>query len=168
MKNLIFGIIFLGVGIGLSYWGYGMLQEAKASSDWPSVTGTIVSSDVSSHRSTSGSGSKKKTSTVYEPVITYTYKVDGKSYTSDRITTGDYSSSSSKRAYRIANKYQEGSDTKVYYNPDEPYLSVLEPGTTFMSYLPFGMGLLFGFVGVMTFLGGIFRIVKKIFMFAAS
>ncbi len=168
MKNLIFGIIFLGAGIGLSYWGYGMLQEAKASENWPSVTGTILSSDVSSHRSTSGSGSKKKTSTVYEASISYKYEVDGKSYTSSRITAGDYSSSSSKRAYRMVNKYPKGSNATVYYNPDEPYISVLEPGTTFMSYLPFGMGLLFGFVGIMVFLGGIFRIVKKIFMFAAS
>lgn len=168
MKNLILGVVFLAAGIGLSIWGHGMLEEARASADWPTVSGTIVSSDVSVSKSTSGSGSKRKTSTVYEPSITYKYEVDGKPFTSSRVTTNDYSSSSSKRAYRIVKKYPEGSTAKVYYNPDEPYLSVLEPGTTFMSYLPFGAGLLFAVVGGLVLLGGIFRIIKKIFMFAAG
>ena len=168
MKNLLFGAIFLAAGIGLSIWGHGMLDEAKASAKWPSVSGTILSSDVSVSQSTSGSGSKKKTSTVYQPSISYKYEVNGKAYTSSRVTTSDYSSSSSKRAYRIVNKYPEGSTATIYYNPDEPYLSVLEPGATFMSYVPFACGLIFGGVGVLIMLGGIFGMLKRILRFAAS
>ena len=168
MKNLLFGAIFLAAGIGLSIWGHGMLAEAKASADWPTVQGTITLSDVSVQTSTSGTGSKKKTSTVYQPSVVYDYKVNGQGYTSHRITAGDFSSSSSKRAHRIAGKYPKGSTATVYYNPDEPYMSVLEPGATFTSYIPFASGLIFAGVGVLIMLGGIFGILKKIVRFAAS
>lgn len=168
MKNLILGAVFLAAGIGLSIWGHGMLAEAKASADWPTVQGKVTSSGVSVRKSTSGSGSKKRTSTVYEPSVIYDYTVNGKSYTSHRITAGDFSSSSSKRAHRIVNKYPAGSTATVYYNPDEPYQSVLEPGATFFSYVPFGSGILFAVVGALVLLGWIFGIFKKILRFAVS
>ncbi len=168
MKNLFFGLIFLAVGIGLAWWGKGMLNEAKASKNWPSVQGTVIHSSVTSYKSTSGSGSKKRTTTMYKPNITYRYKVAGQKHIGNKVSMSDGGSSSTSYAKKAMKKYPSGATVSVYYDPVLPADAVLEPGATLVSYVPFWFGLVFAFIGGMTFLGGIFRIVRKIFMLGLS
>lgn len=168
MKNLFIGLIFLVVGIGLAWWGKGMLNDAKASKSWPSVQGRVMESSLVSYKSTSGSGSKKRKTTMYKPQITYQYTVDGNKLTGNKVSMGDYGSSSTSHAKKVMKKYPVGATVKVFYDPEVPVDSVLEPGATLVSYVPFGFGLVFAIIGGLTFLGGIFRVIRKIFMLGVS
>jgi len=68
------------------------------------------------------------------------------------------SSSSSSSAKSIVNKYKNGKIVDVYYNPSDPYKSVLEPGTTWKSYAIYVGGLLFLICGVLVLGGSVLKI----------
>ena len=86
MKNLLFGLIFAAVGVGVGVYGLNEYKKAKASTTWPSVKGRILDSSV--HRSTSHSTSSGRTrnKTTYKARVSYTYAIKGKSFTSKRIS----------------------------------------------------------------------------------
>lgn len=154
MKVFIFGLIFLCVGIGCAYFGLKTVQNARASSDWPTVKGKIISSDVEQKRSTSGSGRKRKSSTTYHAEVYYEYAVNGVTQSSDRVSFGQYGSSNSGHAREIVNRYPAGSIVDVYYSEEKPEISVLEPGATWSSYMLLGFGCVFGLAGMLICLAG--------------
>ena len=73
---LFFGLVFMAVGIGLTIKGANTLSNAKASSEWPTTEGKIVSSTVEKYRSTKDVGKRRKYSSMYKPNIVYEYSVD--------------------------------------------------------------------------------------------
>ena len=115
---------------------------------WPTTDGTIIS------RRIVGQRFKQYDDTFYtnfDVYIRYQYSVSGISYSSlsvNAIDTPFYPSS-------IANRYPAGKDVIVYYNPNDPSEAVLEPGFVSIfkafdvfSYLFFGVGLFFIFLGI--------------------
>ncbi len=145
MKNFIMGVLFLIVGIVVTLIGRSMLHEAGESENWPSTSGVIEASTVVQSREYDSS--KKKSKTVYRANIDYTYQVDGKKFYGDKISFGG-TTTDRKAAYKLTSKYPKNAQVSVYYSPDEPENSVLEPGKTWLTYIPFGSGILFAFVGV--------------------
>lgn len=136
MSTLFIVGIFLLIGAGLTYWGWNILQTARASEAWPAVDGIITASDVS--HSTDAEGGE-----TYSPEITYRYQVDTVSYENGTIKFGENAYSSRREAEQIAAGYPVGRDVTVYYNPDQPDRSVLEPGVSGGSYIVLGIGVLF-------------------------
>ena len=157
MKNLILAIIITFVGVGVCIWGIGTLGKAKASSAWPTTGGKVITSKVEKHKKTSGSTRKRRRSTTYKAQVLYEYTVDGIRYSSKKVSFGEYSSSNPTHARQIINRYPEGKNVKVYFNPDKPNVSVLEPGVSLWSYMPLGIGAVFIIVGVFKFLGPFIR-----------
>jgi hypothetical protein len=133
-------LIFLAIGAGLSFWGWNILNNAKASISWPTAQGEIIKSQVT-HRSNSDGDS-------YSPEVTYTYPVNSRSYKSYTIKFGENSYDSKRRAEEIAASYQVGNNVTVYYDPKNPGNSVLEPGVSSGSYIVLGIGLLFLTIGL--------------------
>ena len=139
------------VVLGLLLLGFGawFVQEAMAARNWPSTTGTLISASV---RSSRGSSS---TSRRYQVQLTYRYRVDGKSYTSNRYrlgdgpTAGDYTER--EQARQEASRWEEGQEVEVYYDPDEPESAVLVREASWGVYVPTILGLCFGLAGVFTF-----------------
>lgn len=146
--SLIFGLLFAVVGYFVAFhFGKPILDNAKASAQWPSVEGIIERSEVTTSRS---SGKNKKT--MYTADIDYRYSVEDKEYRSSTIAFGGrVSSSSSSSAYAITKRYPVGQQVPVYYEPQKPENAVLEPGVTLMSYLVYGIGLLFLVIGGLMF-----------------
>ena len=140
--TLLFGGVFTVIGIAVTFFvGKPILDNAKASQDWPSVAGAIVSSEVVTKRGDDG--------TMYAADVVYAYNVDNRDYKCSTVAFGgDYSSSSSSHAYDVTNTYPVGSEVRVFYDPQHPSTAVLEPGTTWMSYLAVGIGLVFLAVGL--------------------
>jgi len=134
------GTIFLIVGYCLlTFWGKPTLENAKNSVDWPTVQGEVTKSKVGSHTS--------EDSTTYSADVTYRYLVNETEIHCDRIWFGDnYSTSDRTMFEKIVKKYPVGKEVKVYYNPDDEFIAVLEPGAVTSSYLGFGMG--WGFMGI--------------------
>ena len=89
-------------------------------SNWEAADGVIKSSGVSS--STDGEGG-----TTYCLYVSYEYTVNGKTYDGDRVS---YSTDNSCNSWSkdADDDYPEGKGITVYYDPDNPSESVLEPG----------------------------------------
>ncbi len=128
--------IFLLVGGGLSWWGWNILQDARASASWPTVDGRVTRSEVTESTDADGGDS-------YSPEVTYEYQVNNRSYENSTIKFGENSYSSRRRAEEIAATYPVGQRVNVSYDPNEPGQSVLEPGVTGGSYIVLGIGALF-------------------------
>ncbi len=156
------GGIFFGVGILVGVIGYNILQNAKASLEWPNTEGTVLKSDVVSETSTSGTGRDRRTSTTYKAAILYEYTVEGEKRSSSQVSFGQYSSSDPSHAQKISVKYPVGKKVKVFYSPEEHGKAVLEPGVTFSSYLVLIIGSVFFLIGGGLLTGGIIAGVKSL------
>lgn len=128
--------IFLLVGLGLSVWGWTILQDARASASWPSAEGRVIGSEVT--RSTDADGGDS-----YSPEVTYSYTVENASYTNDLIKFGENAYGSRNKAEEIAANYPVGRAVTVYYDPEQPDLSALEPGVTAGSFIVLCIGAFF-------------------------
>lgn len=80
--------------------------------NWPTVQGTVISSDWIR------TGTQGNT----EPEIKYEYDVDGQHYKSDKISFHGLEEDS------VVYNYKEGREAKIYYDPQDPQTSVLLPG----------------------------------------
>lgn len=122
-RERIGGIVILIAGFLVAVYGTPEVLLARKSGNWPTVPGTVVSSDVDS--SHVGRGRLK-----YWPEVEYEYLVDGELFEGDRIShaqvrlIGTYLGG----ATQTADHYRVGREVKVAYDPDNPASSVLEPG----------------------------------------
>lgn len=157
------GFAFLSVGIGIGWFlGKPILDEAKASEDWPTVTGVVIESDVEARQDRDRNGNGNRSSTTYKAIVVYDYTVDGKEYSSGRIWFGsDISTSDQAQMRNIVKGYPTGSDVKVYYNPDDPAEAVLQPGVFFTSYFLLIFGGVFAVVGSVVMIVGFITLRPK-------
>ena len=165
--TLILGVIFTPVGFCVVYfWGLPMLREAKASADWPTVDGVITVARVESEQQTR----KGKTTRMYSHHIEYRYSVDGETLTGDRVWISDGNSSSniSTIAQKAVASYPVGKEVQVHYDPAAPAVCVLEPGTTWTSYMPLGIGGLFFAIGLCLLGSLLWKIVAGIVLVGAA
>ena len=102
---------FLAVGVTLLVYDAKQVRMLTRSLEWPQVQGKVRSAKVFQHKG-EGGGSYAE--------FKYTYEVDGVGYESDRVHFGDVAASDMVLKYRI------GHDVSVYYDPDDPSISVLE------------------------------------------
>ena len=154
MKNIfgaffgfIFGVVFAAIGFCIVYFfGLPTVMQAKASLEWPQVSGVITSSKVQSRRDDDGAS--------YSSEVIYDYTVDGEKMSGETVYFGDYVSSSSRStASKTVRKYPIGKEIQVYYSPESPDECVIEPGTTWSSYFVLILGSIFGVVGLLVALG---------------
>ncbi|OHB21367.1 MAG: hypothetical protein A3J67_03435 [Parcubacteria group bacterium RIFCSPHIGHO2_02_FULL_48_10b] len=144
-------IVLAGGAVGY-FFGLPMAQNAMKSKNWPSAEGTVTVSRLSTH---TGSDS-----TTYGADIAYDYTVEGVLYTGSKVTFGDYSSSDPSHAREVVNRYSEGKSVIVYYNPDDPKTSVLEPGANWSSFMVAGIGGLFVLVGLLGFASSLKKVIR--------
>ncbi len=118
------------------------MRLASASEEWPSTTGTVLSATVDSSSSSSGSSSR-----TYHASVAYTYRVAGSDFEGTTISYGAYGTGDYERAARIAARYEAGEPVRVYYQPDDPAESVLEPGSHSLPWASLAFGAVFALVG---------------------
>lgn len=98
----------------------GMIGFVKAvvSKNWPTVSGTVISSQV---LRPSGKNTK------YTAEVIYTYKVDGKEYQSKKLKA-TAARGTSEWARNKVEEYPSGKDVIVHYNSKKPDIAIIEPG----------------------------------------
>ena len=138
-------LLFIVVGAIMAYSGIRDISRAKSSAIWPAANGKIVSSSVKVHHTTSFN-LKRNAITFYAKIL-YAFSVDGKFFTGDCVSFGDYSSNKPSHAYRLVNQYPERKEVRVYYMPDNPKVCVLEPDIQTQAYIVPGLGLSFFVLG---------------------
>ena len=122
----------IAAGAAIICWSAIVFHTQNASFHWPTVSGTIVQSErvfVEGGRDSH-----------YRADMTYNYKVNGKSYTSHRISlwSRDLSSYDSINGVFVKN-HLPGTSVDVYYEPTRPEHAVLIPGPD-ETFIEFEMG----------------------------
>lgn len=107
-------LIFLIVFPFALYSAWKNVQRAKASVSWPTTTGRITGSGI------------KKVLFRRQPLITYSYSVNGAAYTSQRVSfAGGYKP---KEVDPVLARYPVGSEVTVAHDPQKPAEATLETG----------------------------------------
>lgn len=146
-------LILMGIG-GTAvtiFLGIPMVMNALESKRWPSVDGVIAISEFTTNRD------RDNGSTTYGASIAYDYTVNEVLHTGSNVHFGQYGTGDPSYGRGIANPYPVGKQVHVYYNPDDPWISVLEPGAGWSSFMVAGIGVLFAVIG---FLGSFFQFKK--------
>jgi hypothetical protein len=137
------------LGLAFSIPAVKTVMKAKESEGWPIAQATIVSSEVEFSRSSSRSVSKS-------PNVVYEYYVNKELRSGGRILFGVLNFFGNKTD-ECLEKYKKGAKVIIYYNPDDPDETVLEPGihmTTWVyciyAFVPILFGSLFIWVIIYT------------------
>ena len=134
-----FFMVFIAIGVVIAIRGVGTVIDALRSTDWPPTEGSVTASGVDMQNDTD---TERRTRALrYSPAVSYSYDVDGTTYSSDllgfvRLWTDDESG-----AHRIARRYPVGQAVTVYYDPGDPSRAVLDPGVSLNSMLTLLFGL---------------------------
>ncbi len=143
------GIFFVILGlISLQKTVFDEIQGLKAKS-WPKTKGIVERTWIDVEDNTTGYGDSPGYMS-YTPHILYQFEVGGILHQSDRIRTYPIAYGVEGAAKRLVSKYFAGKHVTVYYNPDNPKQSILEPG------IKVAMFLLKVFFGLLIFALGIF------------
>jgi hypothetical protein len=124
--GVLMSLVFIAIGLGLLYYARSVSAKAQQSLSWPQAEGVIAHSAVLRQMQQNSSSTNVAT---YKADVVYRYKVQGRDYSSERLTLADFSSTAG-RAQGIVDRYADGAPVTVYYNPVDPSDSVLERGAT--------------------------------------
>ena len=132
------GIVFIGQGVWLQYNG-------SRSTSWPSVPGTIVESKVRAFKVRLFGRDHEPS---FRADVTYEFYVAGMPYTGDTISFNPGSTHPMSVTSRVQ-QYPLGKTVLVYYDPEDPSRSVLQPGSGGITITLFtGFMLLGGAIGM--------------------
>lgn len=151
------GVATLLIGAAGLWAAASLAADGDASTAWVEVKGRVVASGVDTRRSVHASDLRNPYGPVtYEhlPLVRYTYALDGRTYTAERVRFGEQNAEDGDagrdRAQAEADRYPEGTPVTVYVDPADPSDAVLEPGR---QSTPWMIG-----VGGIAFLGGLVMI----------
>ena len=127
-------VIFLIVGGLLSFadiWLLDRYNDSQDSKDWPTVIGTIEESYIKGTTDSEGN-------TTYYLVIVYNYSIEGADYNNSAIgmwgASSEWGHGDPWAIDEYLEKFPEGGEAQIYYNPDDYQDSVLEPGVSGILY----------------------------------
>lgn len=120
---IILAVILLFAGMAVLD-GWRRYKSGKASQTWPSTDGVILASELKTDIGKSDDMEPK-----YKAAITYRYAVEDYEYTGERVSFAGQTFLEKGKADNLVKRYNKGKRVKVYYDPETPHVSVLEPGT---------------------------------------
>jgi hypothetical protein len=126
---LLVGLLWAG---GFALIHFKGVSRAKAASKWPSAAATVLSSEVVVEES---GDTMEAGTTWYNPVVNYSYVVEGRELRGSRLRFGNPRSARRSKSEAAISKYVPGSSTTIRYNPEKPEDSVLETGKPSPIYL---------------------------------
>lgn len=147
---LIAGLIFGLLGGGFIIYAQLAKKKAEAAQSWPVVEGRVLLAEVKQHRYHDSRSHRTRVS--YEPVVNYSYAVEGCDYTGKKISFGA-TRYDSNTAHNIIAPYTPGNGVNVHYDPAHPEKAVLEteaPGTKIFLIA----GIIFALLGLILILFG--------------
>lgn len=146
MSPLIFGGIFLIVG-GVPLWlAMRTFAKDRRIAKWPRAHGKMTVSGAASHTSRSkDQDGHYRNYTMYDPVVEYTYTVDGRELQGNQLAREVPSSTTMPDLSR----YAVGSDVMVYYDPKDPKTAYLEVRVSTGAIMLCILGGVFTVVGIL-------------------
>ena len=123
------------------------MKKNKAAAKWPTVPGVIISAELDSYVKVDDDGDA---STMYTPLITYEYELEGQGYTNNQgrvqafVATNMQSVSSKK-----LEEYPVGGVMEVHYDPLNPEDALLEINPSKIN-IPMIIGIICGLIVLYT------------------
>ncbi len=115
------GSLLLVVALVLIWLFRHAVHRAAQSRHWPSVQGSVIE--------TSLEVVAVSEEWRFRPLVEYAYRVGDRDYRCSRIQWGDLTDLPSRAAAaRVIGHYRSGKPVKVYYDPRQPAVAVLQPG----------------------------------------
>ena len=133
ISQLLICLALLSFGMYFSIIGIDVVSEGRASMKWPQTKGVIESSRIVR---------MDDKQIKYQIEMKYKYEVKGESYTNGRFSLNSYPTRSARTNADIVNPLPAGKEVTVYYNPENPVISVLQPGTNSITFIPAALGFL--------------------------
>jgi hypothetical protein len=136
---------FILCGLLTAYLSLHGFYRAKQSVAWPVATGRIQESSVKytpgDHDNSGGN---------YKATVLYTFTISGRTYNGSTVDFCDWSRDSC-HAQSVVDRYPKGKVVSVRYLPNDPNVSVLEPGLRLQkqAWFQLSCGLLFFIVGTL-------------------
>lgn len=123
--------VALALSVPLCVIGFRNEYRAFRSQSWPGVEGTILENSVSTDTHLAKNQATKRPAaasetTRHEPLVYYTFTVQGRTYSGHRISFVDESTADYAEAAELAVRYPAQSSVTVYYDPRNPEISTLE------------------------------------------
>lgn len=142
--TLLFGAGALFVGVGAV-----TLMNERAVLAWSSVSGRVVSSEVTSEtsRETHSASGRSEIQTRYRADVEYAYSVAGAEYVGTRVSMADIDFPVEDSAAAIVARYPAGAPVDVFYDPADASASLLEHEAAGTGLQALGFGLLLVLVG---------------------
>ena len=149
----LFPVVFTIAGLALLIIGSQTLFDGFSSKSWETTEGVIVESRLLDKGSGSGKKSNRRN---YEPLVVYSYTIDGEYLTSDRIlfgmsSYGTFLKSGEIRSREWIRRYPKGAKVSVSYDSKDPRKSSLNTGAHFTAWVAPAMGIVFLFLGLLLF-----------------
>jgi hypothetical protein len=144
-------LIFAVCGIWLVVWNTGDILKARAIKHWPTVTGSVVQSEIIGSRA-------------IRPLIVYKYRV-GESEFIDSSSLGIPSFGNRRirldESEKLTAEYALGDTVTVHYNVDNPRQSLLYAREDWAEYMRLSLGVMLFALGVFGLTHWIFRPAKE-------
>jgi flagellar basal body-associated protein FliL len=147
-KLIVIIIITVPVLIAAALLWIGAMQitQSVLAMNWPTTEGQVTDSTIM--KRLNGDSKPSPVAATHYPEVEYTYSVDNHKYVSQRITFGDAFKLNPEKVVR---RYPAGRRITVFYKPDNPSISVLEPGLQVESIEKLLLGLLIGIAIIFAF-----------------
>ena len=114
--------LIMGTGMSASFASKGYM--ALQTLDWETGSAQILS--------TGAKVTSDKRASCYEPLATYSYKVQGRNFTGQRVRAADSCLWKSESELFEA-RFKKGDSVAVHYDPDSASEAVLEPGKLWLN-----------------------------------
>jgi hypothetical protein len=134
---LFIGVLVLIVGGLLANAWIRDRSLGKQSVNWPTANGVVTEASVRT--------SSSRRSVSYSPYVRYEYSVEGRPYWNSQIQFWGEAYRDRKDA---TPKYVVGEEVRVFYRPNAPQTSVLEPGDSGVHWLAAILAVLLMAVGI--------------------
>jgi hypothetical protein len=116
-------VVFLIVGVILSILMPIAINRGKKSRNWPTTEATVISTEVEEKHKYDEDGE----SVYYYPRVHYDYRVGGQVYQGFKYKLLE-ASMSKRKAIEFISNFIPGDKLTVYYDPEKPTESVMQPG----------------------------------------
>ncbi len=137
MANIFFGLLaaaFALFALWMLYGSISTLMKSWRATSWPTASAEVQSVALEHH-----SHSRGRT---YQVVVTYTYVVDGRTYTGDTIAFGYGGSSAQSEHEQLFQKLGTARLVKVHYNPRQAAESCIVDGVSKSQFTPLAFSLM--------------------------
>ncbi|MGD8456654.1 MAG: DUF3592 domain-containing protein [Anaerolineales bacterium] len=123
-SNVVIAILAFAFGGIFFYIGWRDRQKNLTAMTWPTVMGKIVGSELDSYIKTDEDGDK---TTMYRPLVTYEFEVEGDVYTCTQVRAQGFTATNFQSVQlEKLKEFPVGGEVEVHYNPFTPEDALLE------------------------------------------